>query len=136
MFLLDWNIYLNHGIIHAVRIIPYLNMVVLLYADDTVVFADSETEFVLLFDTFLKYCNLWKLHVNIDKTKIDVFCDKEKNILVPRIKIKYRENLYLFHSTFFNRSRQFYLPYIRSKNTNVIQLIVQCVRMTHTSYET
>lgn len=57
----------------------YLKLVVLSYADDTVVFAKTESEFISLLDTFLDYCKLWKLQVNVDKTKILIFGDKPRH---------------------------------------------------------
>ena len=42
-----------------------LKTVVLLYADDMILFAESEDE---MLNDFSKYCKDWKLNTNVDKT--------------------------------------------------------------------
>jgi len=54
----------------------YIQIIVLLYADDTVLFASSERDLLTLLDSFIEYCETWKLDVNVDKTKILVFGDR------------------------------------------------------------
>ena len=51
----------------------YLKLLVLLYADDTVLFANSVTDMQTALNIFENYCNTWKLSVNVSKTKIIVF---------------------------------------------------------------
>ena len=50
-----------------------LKLFTVLYADDTVLLAESkedlQNQLVALYD----YCELWKLKVNIDETKIVIF---------------------------------------------------------------
>ena len=55
---------------------------VLMYADDTVIMANSSTELQLALDHLNEYCKKWKLTVNIDKTKVLVFGNRKykKNI--------------------------------------------------------
>ena len=48
-------------------------IVLLLYADDIVIFAQSAIELQSALDRLFDYCNTWKLKVNIPKTKIMVF---------------------------------------------------------------
>ena len=48
----------------------YLKKMVILYADDTVLFSDTESEMQRALDVFQTYCSTWHLHVNVDKTKI------------------------------------------------------------------
>jgi hypothetical protein len=48
-------------------------MLVILYADDTVLFADSAVEMQIQLDNFSEYCSLWKLNVNSSKTKVAIF---------------------------------------------------------------
>ena len=45
----------------------------LLYADDTVVLAETPKELQHALDAVYQYCNDWKLTVNTSKTKIIVF---------------------------------------------------------------
>ena len=56
----------------------YLRLIVLLYADDTVLLANNEIDLQRTLNEFNKYCRTWKLNVNIDKTKVVVFGAKKK----------------------------------------------------------
>lgn len=47
----------------------YLILVDILYADDTVIFADNEERFKSVLDTFYNYCQLWKLDIILIKLK-------------------------------------------------------------------
>ena len=53
--------------------IAMLNMFVLLYADDTIVLAENACELQKAIDAVHDYCGMYKLTVNIKKTKIIVF---------------------------------------------------------------
>ena len=48
-------------------------MFMLLYADDIVIFANSPDELQRCLDLLSNYCNIWKLTVNVSKTKVMVF---------------------------------------------------------------
>ena len=50
-----------------------VKILVLMYADDTVILCDSEEEMRRVLLEFYSYCNEWKLTVNCSKTKIVVF---------------------------------------------------------------
>lgn len=50
-----------------------LRVMVILYADDTVLISDSAQGLQRLLSTFSEYCSTWKLTVNASKTKIVVF---------------------------------------------------------------
>ena len=51
----------------------------LMYADDTVLFANSETELQKLLDNFSVCCNKWKIDVNTSKTKLFIW-KKQKSL--------------------------------------------------------
>ena len=51
----------------------YLKLLLLLYADATVHFANSVTDMQTALNIFENYCNKWNLSVNVSKTKIIVF---------------------------------------------------------------
>ena len=55
-------------------------MFILLYADDTVILAESHTDLQAALDAMLDYCNTWDLKVNASKTKIIVFCKSKKTL--------------------------------------------------------
>ncbi|MEW8546068.1 MAG: reverse transcriptase family protein [Candidatus Thiodiazotropha sp.] len=51
----------------------FLKILVLLYADDTVIFGTDEKAFQENLDAFFDYSQLWKLNINYSKTKIMIF---------------------------------------------------------------
>ena len=57
----------------------YLKLVVLLYADNMVLFAESMEELQDLLDKFQIYCSQWKLKVNSEKSKVLIFGDKSRH---------------------------------------------------------
>ena len=59
----------------------YLKLYILMYADDTVLLAESPEDLQKYLDTLNKYCNNFDLKINTSKTKIFIFSrDKLKNI--------------------------------------------------------
>ena len=52
------------------EIVTYLNLYVQLYADDTIIMAESPNELQLALNALSEYCTQWKLEINVDKTKI------------------------------------------------------------------
>ena len=54
----------------------YLKLFVLLYADDTVVFATSEETLIQSLNLFSNFCNQWKLDITYDKTRVLVVGDR------------------------------------------------------------
>ena len=55
----------------------FLRLFVLLYADDTIILAESAEELQKALDAAYKYCTDWKLIVNTDKTKIVIFSKRK-----------------------------------------------------------
>ena len=51
----------------------YFKLFILLYADDTVLLAESEAELQAALIALEDYCSLWHLEVNLTKTKIIIF---------------------------------------------------------------
>jgi hypothetical protein len=51
----------------------YLKLLILLYADDTVLMAESSEKLQMLLNAFDDYYTIWKLKENVDKTKIMIF---------------------------------------------------------------
>ena len=58
---------------NAENIYSYLKLVILLFADDTVLFSTSQDGLQRMLNLFENYCDEWKLTVNISKTKIFIF---------------------------------------------------------------
>ena len=65
------------------RITNYVKLLLILYADDTVIFADNEISLQKALDGLENYCKMWKLSVNCNKTKILVFCGKKPTYKYP-----------------------------------------------------
>ena len=57
----------------------YLKLFVLLYADDTIIMAESRSELQAALNGMLHYCKLWKMEVNTLKTKVVVFGSRKGN---------------------------------------------------------
>ena len=55
----------------------YLQILVLLYADDTVIVADSKEKLQKCLDDFYDYCVYWKLNINASKTEVIVLLELE-----------------------------------------------------------
>ena len=65
------------------RISEYLKILLILYADDTVIFADSEINLQKALDGLELYCKKWRLSINCSKTKVMVFCGKKPTHQYP-----------------------------------------------------
>ena len=52
------------------RLDIFMKLFIILYADDTVLMAESSSNLQTLLDTFYLYCDTWKMKVNVNKTKI------------------------------------------------------------------
>ncbi len=68
------------------ELIVYLKLYILLYADDTAILAETPGELQKALDAMHSYCDMWKLQINTDKTKIVIF---------SRGKIRVRPTFYL-----------------------------------------
>lgn len=53
----------------------YLKVLILLYADDTVILSDNNNDLQEALNIFEQYCEEWKLTVNIEKTKVLIFAN-------------------------------------------------------------
>ena len=63
-----------------------LNKIVIMYADDTALLAESASNLQNTLNLILEYCIKWKLKVNIDKIKVLIF---SKGRLPTNIHFKY-----------------------------------------------
>ena len=60
-------------LLNDINLDTYLKLHALLYADDTASLAESPRELQLALDVMDQYCTLWKLKINVSKTKVFVF---------------------------------------------------------------
>ena len=59
--------------------ILWLKLLVLLYADDTVILSDNEHDFQISLNAFHSYCDEWNLKVILNKTKVVIFVARNIN---------------------------------------------------------
>lgn len=59
--------------INDIDIYAYIKILILLFADDTVLFSQTKEELQDTLNIFENYCDKWKLTVNVNKTKILIF---------------------------------------------------------------
>ena len=52
----------------------FVKLFSLLYADDIIILSETEADMQYALAIFEKYCHHWKLKVNLQKTKIIIFC--------------------------------------------------------------
>ena len=57
----------------------YFRIIVLLYADDTVIVGSNDEGLQNALDDFNHYCHEWKLKVNLTKTKVVIFGARNTN---------------------------------------------------------
>ena len=74
-FLVEKNVLGIHSISNDIEneLFVYFKLLVLFYADDCVILAESTVELQNALNEFKMYCSDWKLNVNVEKTKILVF---------------------------------------------------------------
>lgn len=82
IYLNDLNHYLMSNNVNGITcevnsndIYMYLKILLLLYADDTILFSNTAADMQHSLDVFRLYCDKWKLTVNASKTKIIIFAN-------------------------------------------------------------
>ena len=89
LFLNDFKIFLSEKYNGLTKITDsvqnelntYLYIFCLLYADDTLILAESREELQKALDGLYEYCNKWSLKVNLDKTNVIIFSRGIKPLL-------------------------------------------------------
>ena len=56
----------------------FFTLMIVLYADDTAIIADSKENLQRGLNALISYCEMWKLQINTDKTKVTIF-EKRKS---------------------------------------------------------
>ena len=115
----------------------YLKIFLLLYADDRVLMSESVEGMQAMLDIFHDYCNTWKLHVNVAKTKLVVFTKRRcndnvvltfnGNILEVCESYTYLGILFNFNNSFVNAKKRLveqaqkalYSVYFKIRNLNL-----------------
>ena len=97
----------------------YFKLFTLLYADDTIVLAQSESELQLALDALSQYCKKWFLHVNTSKTKVVVFSrGKIRKIPIFKFQNDIVEVVdeYVYLGTTFNYNNKFRKAQVKQIN--------------------
>ena len=68
-------------------LLNYLKLYVLLYADDTVLVAESAEDLQKSINIMKNYCDLWKLNINVAKPKITIF-SRGKTQNIPKLQFR------------------------------------------------
>ena len=55
----------------------FVRLFSLLYADDTIILSETEADMQYALAIFEKYCHQWKLKVNLQNTKVIIFCKRK-----------------------------------------------------------
>ena len=63
----------------------FIKLFVILYADDTVILTDTKKGMQNALNIFQSYCEIWKLEVNVNKTKVIIF---SKGKIRPKYEFK------------------------------------------------
>lgn len=58
----------------------YFKLYILLYADDTVILAESDKELQAALNAMFLYCKSWDLEVNPSKTKVTIFSNRKSQV--------------------------------------------------------
>ncbi|MEW8542872.1 MAG: reverse transcriptase family protein, partial [Candidatus Thiodiazotropha sp.] len=91
------------------QIYIFTKIFLLLYADDTVIVSEDPDDFQACLNSFLDYCDAWKLQINFSKTKIIIF--GARNITNFRFHMGTTEieiiKLYKYLGVFFSSSGSF-----------------------------
>ena len=64
-----------------------LTLYILLYADDTIIFAESDSELQAALNAMYLYCITWDIEVNPANTKIAIFSNRktQQNPIIPKM---------------------------------------------------
>ena len=88
LFLKDLESFMNNSALQGISLtehnsqndtIVYLKLLLLLYADDTVIFADTYQGLQKGLENLEVYCKIWRLTVNVEKTKVMIFENRKSN---------------------------------------------------------
>ena len=116
LFLNDLEAYLSHKNNDGVTIdienedfYIYLKIIILLYADDTVILARDPDSLQKCLNDFYDYCNEWKLDINTEKTKVIIFGSRGSSSLKFSIGSNTLEivNQYKYLGVYFSKSGSF-----------------------------
>ena len=92
-------------------IMHYIKILILLFADDTVLFGNSKNDLQFALNKFENYCDKWRLSVNTSKTKVMIFSE---GILSKKVKFYFKNaeieivNVYKYLGVLLARSGSYF----------------------------
>ena len=143
LYLNDLENYLKHNSSASIVVdcndedfFVFMKLGVLLYADDTIIIAQSEQDLQFSLNRFNEYCQTWKLSVNLDKTKVVIFGARKTDHFHFKLGTQAVEitDKYKYLGVYFSQSRSFlnarkhtveqakkamYLLFCRTNNLNL-----------------
>ena len=89
-------------------IVIFLKLLILLYADDTVLMTENHKDMQTLLNFFSDYCNEWKLKINVEKTKSMIIgkCRNKLNFILNDSVIE-NVTFYKYLGVFFHKNGKF-----------------------------
>ena len=109
-------------------IMCYLQMLLLMYADDTVLFATTKPQLQNSLNKYANYCNKWKLNVNVDKSKIMIFGRRKRHTFTLNNKNIEVVDTFKYLGVICNRNGK-YIDAIKD-NINKARLAMHTLRQT------
>ena len=111
-----------------------LNLSMLLYADDTVIFAETPIRLQSALDSVKLYCNKWKLKLNANKCKVVVFSKGKvrkfpifkigdetievvSDVLYLGLKLNYNNKMIVAHRDLYERASRAMFALLKKCNT-------------------
>ena len=122
------------------ELMVYFKILILLYADDTILLSESRDDLQIMLNEFSTYCKKWKLKINVQKTKILIF---SKGRIPKNLKFHIDNNEieivkdYKYLGIFFARSGSFLTTrkYLQEKATKAMYGLLQKCRKHKLSIE-
>ena len=111
----------------------FLKLFILLYADDTFIFGENPEEHQQSLNAFQKYCEIWKLTVNTEKTKVMIFSNgriSNNKELEIASEFKYL-GIYLSRSGAFNAAKK----HIAEQANKALFSLIRKTRTLNLSYD-
>lgn len=122
------------------ELMMYVKILLLLYADDSILLSESGADLQLMLNNFSDYCEIWKLKINVGKTKILIFGkgrqrDDEKFYLNGEELEKVTSYKYL--GVFFARSGSFLTTrkFLKEQAIKAMYSLIQNCRRNNISIE-
>jgi hypothetical protein len=107
-------------------IVLYLKLTTLLYADDTIIFAESKDELQTALNALDVYCTDWDLSVNVNKTKIMIF-SKGKIRNLPQFTFQNNHVDIVFEYKYLGIVFNYNGKFNKAKNTFSIKPLELCI---------